>query len=393
MISVEQAVSIIQSTSLELKKHEVKLLDAAGYILAEDIHAERDIPPFDRVMMDGIAIQYSAFEDGLKAFKIIGMLGAGDLLAQPIAHNQCIEIMTGAALPTELDTVIPYEHLEIVDGIARIKESVKYKQNVHPIGFDQKQGNLLLSKDKRIDHVDLGILASEGKSIVNVLAPLKVAIISTGNELVDIEEKPLAHQIRKSNVLVLASIMTSWKADVQLFHFADDRTQLENGLIEILRLFPVIMLSGGVSKGKFDYVPEILLKLGVNKQFHGISQKPGKPFWFGTTTKNVVFALPGNPVSTVVCCKRYITPWIEKHYMQSSEYASVMLAEDYVKKTDLTYFLPVCLQNENAVLHAKPMEGHGSGDYVHLSKIDGWLELSGSKGEIKKGSMLPFIPK
>lgn len=393
MISVEQAVSIIQSTSLELKTHEVKLLDATGYILAEDIHAERDIPPFDRVMMDGIAIRFSSLEDGLNAFEITGTLGAGDILNQPVAQNQCIEIMTGAALPSGLDTVIPYEHLEIADGMARIKETVKYKQNVHPIGFDQNKGNLLLSKGKRIDHVDIGILASEGKSVVHVFAPLKVAIVSTGNELVDIEEKPLAHQIRKSNVHVLASIMTSWKADIQLFHFADDRTQLENGLREILQSFPVIMLSGGVSKGKFDYVPEILMQLGVSKQFHGISQKPGKPFWFGATTKNVVFALPGNPVSTVVCCKRYILPWIEKHYMQLSAHSSVMLAEDYVKKTDLTYFLPVCIQHEHAVRIAQPMEGHGSGDYVHLSRIDGWLELSGSKGEIKKGSMLPFIPK
>lgn len=172
----------------------------------------------------------------------------------------------------------------------------------------------------------------------------------------------------------------------------DNEAEIKKLLDDLVLKFKVIILSGGVSKGKFDFIPSSLESLGVKKLFHTISQRPGKPMWFGASEKNIVFALPGNPVSTFMCFYRYVKPWIEKSLGLESNFQKAVLAEDFKFRPQLTYFLQVKIKNENGSLMAYPVAGGGSGDFANLKDVDGFLELPLEMTEFKKGSVFNYFP-
>ena len=236
------------------------------------------------------------------------------------------------------------------------------------------------------------MLASVGWLETEVYAFPKVAIVSTGNELVEIHAKPLPHQIRRSNSYALRAALSSMACDANLFHLTDDRNTMERELAQVFSKHDVIILSGGASKGKFDFVPDVLESLGAQKIFHEVSQKPGKPLWFGATKKQVVFALPGNPVSTFLCFYRYIRPWLLKMMGVEMPIQTAILSEDFTIKTDLTYFLQVKVRSEYGKRMASPVQGGGSGDFANLKAVDGFLELTAGKNEFKAGEAFTYIP-
>ena len=222
-----------------------------------------------------------------------------------------------------------------------------------------------------------------------------IAIISTGDELIDVNKNPEPHQIRKSNVYNLKAALTHYCCEADLFHIADNKIETIRQISEISDRFDVLMLSGGVSKGKADYVPEALEKLGFKKSFHHIKQRPGKPFWFGAKEPHkVVFAFPGNPVSTFLCYQKYFRPWMEKTLgfkPKSQIYAS--LSQDFHFKPALTYFLQVETYSDSATgqMCARPVEGHGSGDLANLLDSDAFLQLPDDRYEFKKGEVYELI--
>ncbi len=181
-----------------------------------------------------------------------------------------------------------------------------------------------------------------------------------------------------------------WEANQ--FHISDDQELLRTALQSLLNNHDVLILSGGVSKGKFDFIPTVLEELGVTKIFHEVSQRPGKPFWFGVKNDKRIFALPGNPVSTFMCFYRYIQPWIFKSLRVQKELPSAILAKDFSFPPKLTYFLQVTVKNEGGKLVAYPDQGGGSGDFANLKKIDGFLELPLEKTDFKAGEVFTFIP-
>lgn len=357
MLTIQEAEKIIFQHILPLDTEGVALLHANERILAETLYADRDFPPFDRVTMDGIAIRFADFEQGIRAYKIIGIQAAGSPNAlhdsSPCYDAQCYEVMTGAMLPNDFDTVIRYEDLKIEDGIATVLiDKVLEKQNIHKKGIDRKEKEALVHSGIKISSAEIATAATIGKSKLNVYKSPKVAIISTGDELVDIFETPLPYQIRRSNVYAIAAILeTEFKIKAKLFHFNDDKTLIINGLRSILAKFHIVILSGAVSEGKFDFVPEALSQLGVEKLFHKVSQRPGKPFWFGIKSrktknekrKTVVFALPGNPVSTFMCAYRYVVPFIQKSLGIEPPNIYARLTSNFSFKPALTYFLQVKL--------------------------------------------------
>jgi molybdopterin molybdotransferase len=371
------------------------LLNSVGRILAEDIIADRDFPPFDRVTMDGIAFNFENFKAGQRRFFIENMQAAGEKQLQLMDVAHCIEIMTGAVMPLDCDTVIRYEDLKIENGFAEIQiENVDYQQNTHKKGRDRKAGDVLIPKGKLLSAAEIGTAATVGKSILTVVKLPKVAIISTGNELVAINETPEDHQIRRSNVYSLAALLADkFKIKAQLFHFNDNETDITEGLKKILSKHDLVILSGAVSEGKFDFVPKALASNGVDCLFHKVSQRPGKPLWFGQkANKTVVFGLPGNPVSTFMCACRYVLPWIQAYLTQKTpNYPLATLAEDVHFKPDLTYFLQVKLENKDGILTAHPVAGGGSGDLANLNDADGFLELPIDKSAFLKGEMFKFI--
>jgi molybdopterin molybdotransferase len=393
MISVQEALGLVLNNDISAKTERVDFQASLGRILAEDLVADRDFPPFDRVTMDGIAINYSAYESDQKVFRIQEMQAAGDEQITLDSPENCIEIMTGAILPRNTDTVIRYEDLEIENSFAKILVEIKPYQNLHFQGQDKLSGQVLVQKGSVLSASHVAIAASIGKQDLAVLALPKIAIASSGDELVGISEVPLPHQIRLSNVYAIASILKKVKAEVDIFHINDTLDGSISKIEELLQKYDILIFSGGVSMGKKDFIPQALAENNVKEIFHKIAQKPGKPMWFGKNDKTIVFALPGNPVSTYLCTLKYVLPWLKKHLgILEKKPPSVILTEDIVFKPKLNYFLQVKIQNDKGCLYATPLKHNGSGDFISLAEADGFIELPIRKsGLFLKGETVDFF--
>ena len=400
MISVKKAKNIIlnsiQDFGTENSVEEVPFLKSVGRILKEDIFADRDFPPFNRVAMDGIAIDYKHFENGQKSFKIEGIQAAGSEQISLKNKENCIEVMTGAVLPKNTNTVIRYEDISVEEGKATINISaINEAQNIHPKGKDGRIGDLLIKKNTIISAAEIGVLATVGKSKVKVAEQPKVMIISTGDELVEVDKNPLAHQIRRSNVFTLVSLLEKLNIPSETAHIKDEKSILKSKIKSYLAAFDILLFSGAVSKGKFDFLPEVLEELGVEKLFHKVAQRPGKPFWFGVADtldkKTTVFAFPGNPISTFVNCLVYFYPWYYKSVGLEVEEETAILSADVIFKPSLTYFLQVKLNYRFGHLIATPITGNGSGDLASLVNTDAFIQLPNDKTEFKKGEVFNVI--
>ncbi len=393
MVSVAEASRLIQQQFYRPGMERIRIEDAEGRTLAETIKADRDFPPFDRVAMDGIAVSFQAVEEGWEGFRVEGLQPAGKPRLTLKNDKNCIEVMTGAMLPIGCDTVIRYEDVTVVHDIAKLKvKNINRGQCIHPRAQDAKRGDVILSPGTRLSAGEIALLAAVGRLETDVYRFPKTAIISTGDELVDIHDSPLPHQIRRSNSYALSAALNSMGCNPDLFHLKDDRNAMERELGKLFGKYEVIILSGGVSKGKFDLVPAVLQSLGVNTIFHEVSQKPGKPMFFGTTAKQVIFGLPGNPVSSFLCFYRYIQPWLSTMMLHPQPSASAVLAEPFeVKAKDLTYFLQVKVRMEEGRLLAMPIPGGGSGDFANLKEVDGFLEIPASKTQCSAGDSFPYF--
>ena len=360
-----------------------------GRILQEDLVADRDFPPYHRVTMDGIAINYEGYEQGHRQFSIEGVAAAGAAKMTLQSNQGCFEVMTGSILPENTDTVIRYEDLLISNGAAGIEVPlVKKGQNVHYKGEDRLKGSVVVKKGRRLSAAEIGVAATIGKSMIEVSKNPSAIIISTGDELVEIDQQPLPHQIRRSNVHRLQATLSDLGLPTETHHIKDDMEEILQKLSEFIDRFDVLVLSGGVSKGKFDFLPEALNNLGVKKLFHKIKQRPGKPFWFGEAPNGtLVFALPGNPVSSFLCTHRYVIPWLEQSLgLPASQLPTAILQRDHHFKPDLTYFLQVRVSYdaEGSIL-ATPVEGHGSGDLANLVDADAFLQLPRGRDDFHAG--------
>lgn len=396
MISVGVAHQMITENALTkpAEKQSVTLQNAVGMVLRENIYADRDLPPYNRVAMDGIAFNTNAFLKNGNTFLIEKTIAAGDPTYTLQNQNACVEIMTGAVLPIGANAVVRYEDLNIENNTAKVLvATVNEWQNIHTKGKDITAKNILIKEGVQLSAAEIAVCASVGKAQILVSKLPKVAIISTGNELVEVDKPVLPHQIRKSNTYMIDAQLQQWNIEATAFHLNDDLEEIKNQLKNILQNYDVLLITGGVSKGKFDYLPQALDELGVHKHFHKITQRPGKPFWFGSNNNAVVFALPGNPVSTFVCLLRYFKAWLQ-NYLQQKNTKDIYfaLAEDVNFKPDLTYFVPVKLINDNAKNQvAQPFAGNGSGDFVNLKNVDGFLELPKGKDVFKEGDYFKFI--
>jgi molybdopterin molybdotransferase len=392
MISVKQALETVLKAAQNFGVEEIPFIKSVGRILKKAIFADRDFPPFNRVSMDGIAINYTLFKNGQRSFKIEGIQAAGSAQLSMQNNENCIEVMTGAVLPNNCDTVIRYEDVDIENGIATITINIiKEAQNIHAKGKDSKNGDLLIKQNTKISAAETGVLATVGKSVVKVAKQPKVMIISTGDELVGVEESPLAHQIRRSNVFTLVSLLERINVPSETAHITDDKPILKSKIERYLQEYDVLLFSGAVSRGKFDFLPEVFDELGVEKLFHKVTQRPGKPFFYGKTDKCIVFGFPGNPISTFVNCLAYFYPWYYKSVGLKVEQEMAILSADVNFKPSLTYFLQVKLSYKFGHLIATPITGNGSGDLASLVNADAFIQLPNDKNEFKSGEVFPII--
>ena len=392
MLTVKEAWTLVEKEFQSLMTEEVNLADSIGRILSEDLFADRDGPPFDRVMMDGIAISSEQLNHK-RSFKIESIAKAGDPQVKCKNKTNAVEVMTGAPLPIGCDTVIRYEDLKIENGIAVVDPIVKSViQNIHFKGSDFKSQQKIVDTGLLIHAPMIGILASSGKSKVRVNKIPQIAIVSTGDELVDVDQTPLDHQIRRSNLYALDALLTSFgfKSN-KLVHLPDDKNLIFETLKHLLDEVDVLILSGGVSEGKYDYIPAALADLKVEKIFHNVSQRPGKPLWFGKKDQKLVFALPGNPVSCLVCLRRYFIEAYCSENIISKASLKVILASDVKVKGERVFFQPVRLENYEGKILAHSIEGNGSGDYLTLKDSDGFVELDPAINPFKKNQVVNYF--
>ncbi len=391
MLTTAEASAAILAEMPEFAAVAAPLDEATGRVLRQAVHAERDQPPFDRVMMDGIAVRHGELESGQREFPVQAMQAAGDP-ALCLDDGHCIEIMTGASLPQNADCIIPVERITLRNQVATIEADYGARANqfIHPRASDHAAGTELLTPGKRITPMDVAVIASAGLTAIDVSRTPVIRVISTGNELVPPGETIEPHQVRLSNgPAIQAMLGRHGYTDCAHDHIVDEPGLLRARIAKHLEEADVLILSGGVSMGKADYVPAVLDELGVEVVFHRISQRPGKPMWFGMGPgRQAVFALPGNPVSALVCCRQYVVPALasaSRAAPPAPEFAS--LSADVSFEPDLTCFLPVRLiSNAAGQVLAMPVRTNTSGDFTALSGTDGYVELAREQKHFPAGT-------
>jgi molybdopterin molybdotransferase len=379
-IDVAEATALIAAHLPARPTVRVPLAAAAGEFLREPIRAERDQPPFDRVTMDGFAIRHPAFAGGRRRFRVVARQAAGDAAATVGADDAAVWIMTGAALPPDADAIIPVERTRREGSEVVVEDSYPASagQFVHRTGSDHAAGAMLLAPGTRIGPPEMAVLTIGGAADVAIAARPAIAVISTGDELVDVGEPVSTFHIRSSNdravVTALAAAGFATRSRVRL---PDDPAVLTREIGALLASHDTLVLSGGVSLGAFDHIPRTLADLGVQVVFHKVRQRPGMPFWFGVSPDGKpVFALPGNPVSTLVCLVRYVIPALLGALGATPRERWVPLASPVEFAPDLAYFLPVRLRwAADGRVAAEPQPTNTSGDFVALAGTDGFVEL------------------
>ena len=396
MLTPAEAERIVRAHMRPLAVESLPLAQCAGAVLREEVCAERDQPPFDRVAMDGIAIAAEAVRAGRRQFKVQGVQAAGDAPHSLRDATHCIEIMTGAMLPAGCDAVVPVERIARQGDVATLEEGfdIQAWKNVHRRASDTLAGAQVLAPGTVLHAPEIAVAAAAGRARLQVGAQPAVMVVSTGSELVEPGEAIEPHQVRRSNAYgLVAQLRLRGLTRVADDHAIDDPQVLRDTLERHLATHDVLVLTGGVSAGRLDLVPKVLGDLGVQKHFHKIAQRPGMPMWFGVAPSGTaVFGLPGNPVSTLVCLARYVLPALSAAAGRAAAEPEVVALAAPVRITPpLAYFLPVRLVRDAAgAVTAQPRPTNGSGDFTSLVGTDGFVQLPPGPNEYAARFVAPL---
>ncbi len=394
--SPSEALALMLSSIRPLPRESRAIETVTGRVIAERVLAERDQPPFDRVTMDGVAFTSAAWAQGRRRFRIAGVQAAGAAPLNLRSDEECLEAMTGAVLPKGCDCVVPVERLQVSDGWAQLDAELDVTPylNVHARGFDGREGDLMLAPGTRLGAAELAVLASAGRGQVWVHRAPRVVVISTGDELIGPDLPIEPWQIRRTNTYGLrAALELRACGELADDHLPDDPGLMRERLATHLATRDVIVLTGGVSMGRFDFVPSTLRELGVREVLHRIAQRPGKPLWFGIGPQDqVVFGLPGNPVSSMVCLIRYVVPILAALQGTTLEAPRTYRVSTSTRALPaLTHLLPVRLEHsETYGMMVVPNPTRGSGDFISLLGTAGFIELPPGSTDHPAGTLAAF---
>lgn len=407
MISIEEAIQFIDQNVLALGKESVPLDQAVGRTLSENILSDVNSPPHDKSVMDGFAIRSEDLNGGVKSFRVVETVIAGDWPSQSIGRGEATRIMTGAPVPEGADAVIMVELANVKvqeDGVAESVEfrldSVDPEKHLLRTGTNFQQGQLIFESGHVVRPTDIGLLAEVGASQVSVGRLPSAAVLPTGNELVDCSELPGRGQIRNSNGPMLrASLQRAGLSVMDLGVGLDDPEALESKIRQGLSC-NLLLLSGGVSAGKMDLVPGILAKLGVRQVFHKVCVKPGKPVWFGVlegeTQRSVVFGLPGNPVSSLVGLQLFVRAAIEKmvtgELLAPRKLRCQLSADHQSRGNRPTYWPGREKVDDSSTRRVEPLVWRGSSDLYSLGQADGLIHFPADKHDHRQGDTVSFYP-
>ncbi|MGH7924516.1 MAG: molybdopterin molybdotransferase MoeA [Candidatus Binatus sp.] len=398
MISADQALQIVLENVAPLGVERIPILNALGRVLAEQIASPRDIPGFDNSAMDGYAVRAAAVALASEAspikLNVVETVGAGQMPTRRVGAGQTVRTMTGAPLAEGADAIVPVERTRGTGDVVEFLASAERGAFVRPRGEDLRAGELVMSAGKMLTPADLGMLASVNRAMVEVIRRPRVAIVATGDELVDVDQRPTGAQIVNSNAYALAGAVREAGAEAVILKVArDDAREIRERLAEAMT-FDAVLSTGGVSVGQFDHVKGALDELGMRRLFHGVAQKPGRPLKFGTVGYRPIFGLPGNPVSTLVCFYLYARPTLLKlsgRRRVGLPRVRARCAVDIKTSRDLTEFVRVKLERDADGYLATPTGSQGSGILSSLSRADGLLIGRSTETLLKAGAQATVL--
>jgi molybdopterin molybdotransferase len=392
MITVDEARSIVLSHVEVGGNEKIDLLSALGRVIEEDIVASFDIPPWDNSAMDGYAVRFDDIRessyDNPAILKVIEDLPAGYLPKNAIEPSQATRIMTGAPLPGGADTVVRQEDTSSQENTVHILIPPEKGANIRRAGENVKKGDRAIQRGTVLRPAHIGLLASLSRSYVSTYQVPKVAVLSTGDEVADIDAEKDPSKIVNSNTYAIASQIKECGATPMMLGIArDERTELTAKLKQGLSA-DVIITTGGVSVGEYDFVMDALKELGAELKFWKVAMRPGKPSTFGTIADKLLFGLPGNPVSCMVCFELFVRPALLKkmgHRHLFRPVVRAVLAENVMTKKGLRFFVRVRLYYENGQLSASTTGAQGSGILKSMVQANGLMIVSEDKEEVKAG--------
>ncbi len=367
------------------------LLAAAGRVLAERVLADRDYPPFARSVRDGFAVRAADLPGELH---VIGEVRAGENSTQEVGAGQAVEIMTGAPMPAGADSVVMVEHTTVDGAKVNVQRTLYAGENVSPQACEARQESVLLEPGRLLGFAEIALLAAGGRTQASVFQKPQVAILATGDEIVEVHETPLSYQIRNSNAQSLAVQVLRAGGCPSILPIARDQYDATRELVERGLQFDLLLLSGGVSAGKYDIVERVLADLGAEFFFDRVLIQPGQPLVFGKAQGKFFFGLPGNPASTMVTFEVFARAAVELLGGQTDPMLPLLqsrLAKDFKQKTGLTRFLPACLSSDGS--EVTPLRWQGSGDVPALARSNAFLVTEPDRENWAAGDMIRVLLK
>ena len=391
MISAQEARNIILSSVKPLSTITVSLARARHYAVAEKIISGDDIPPFDNSAMDGYAVRYGDIKSVPIELTVVGEIGAGVIFQGTLQQNEAVSIMTGAPIPDGADTVVPIEFTEQTDqSRVKILRNVSFGENIRRAGEDVKRGSVVLDVGTTLRPQELGVLAALGKNFVQIYKPANVAILTTGDEVIDMENPLKPGEIRNSNLYVLRGLSEELGCEVvDLGNAKDNINEIRQKVIQGLES-DALITSGGVSVGKYDFIKRVLQELNAEIKIQQVNVKPGKPFVFALLGSKTIFGLPGNPVSSMVTFLHFVKPALLKLMGRTSEIASDLKIKatlvNEIKKSDgKMYFLRGILESKNGEFTVRSTGAQSSHLLTSLTKANCLIIIPENKDMINAG--------
>jgi molybdopterin molybdotransferase len=398
MISADEALQIVLDNVVALGVERLSITAALGRVLAEEVHSPRDIPGFDNSAMDGYAVRAADVAAAIEAhpvrLEVLETVAAGTMPSRQVASGQAVRTMTGAPIAPGADAIVPVERTRTDGNIVEIMAAAEAGTFVRPRGEDLRRDELVMGAGKTISPSDLGTLASLNRAMIDVWRRPRVAIVATGDELVDVDQIPTGAQIVNSSAYALAGAIREVGGEPVMLKVARDTPEEVRARLAEALAFDVVLSTGGVSVGQFDHVKGILDELGLRQLFHGVAQKPGRPLKFGTIGGRPIFGLPGNPVSTMVCFYLYVRPALLR--MSGAAQAglprvTVRCATEIGLAANLTEFVRVRLERRDGEPYATPTGYQGSGVLSSLSRADALLIGPAAVSVLKAGDQATVL--
>jgi molybdopterin molybdotransferase len=391
--AVEKHCATVSPGKIEL----VELTEAGGRVLAEQLKADRDFPPFPRATRDGYALRAEDVNSDTTKLHLIGEIRAGSAESNcPVSSGEAVRIMTGAPVPAGANAVVMVEYTEESGNSVVVRRRVAAGENLVPTGSEAKRGDVLIEPGDRLDEAGIAIAASIGATRLKVYSRPTVAVLATGDEIVDVAATPAENQIRNSNTYSLAAQIKMAGADPVLLPIAPDEPRRLRELIEEGLRADLLLLAGGVSMGKYDLVEQVLNDLGAEFIFTGAKIQPGKPIVFGKVRDKYFFGLPGNPVSTMVTFELFARPMIEAlsgEKLCKLIFSQARLRSDIRVKTGLKRFLPGVLSGEFELVEVELAAWQGSGDIAATARANCFVVIPPDRERLGAGEWVAVLRK